>query len=303
MSLDPEVVNDIAAELGISPAFVEKDWYSVRALKAISELRNDSFQTLFSGGTSLSKAYDLIQRFSEDLDFRCLPLVSGSQGQMRNFRSEYRASVLDAIDAVDQLSLNRAEVAVASNYIKFEIGYPQQYQGHSALRPGLQIEFSFTRPRLEPEQRQVQSLVSRFTRGAPEVTVLCLSPIETASDKLSALTWRVIRRNRQAADDDPAMIRHLHDLSALFVTVRERKDVFLATAVASFEEDMRSGRRSTDAGFVTSIQAAIDLLDSDREYAEEYRRFVDAMSYAGDENNIEFTSAIENLEEMLGWFR
>lgn len=303
MSLDPDVVNDIAAELGISPAFVEKDWHSVRALKAIAELRSDSFQTLFSGGTSLSKAYDLIQRFSEDLDFRCLPLVTGSQGQMRNFRAEYRASILDAIDAVEQLSLDRDEVAVGSNYIKFELGYPQQYKGHSALRPGLQIEFSFTRPALAPERRQVQSLVSRFTRGTPEVTVLCLSPIETASDKISALTWRVIKRNRQAAADDPAMIRHLHDLSALFATVRERKEVFLATAMASFEEDMRSGRRSIDSAFAASIQAAIKLLRSDPEYAAEYRRFVDAMSYASDDNNIEFASAIQNLEEMAGWFR
>lgn len=303
MSLDPDVVNDIAAELGISPAFVEKDWHSVRALKAIAELRSDSFQTLFSGGTSLSKAYDLIQRFSEDLDFRCLPLVTGSQGQMRKFRSEYRDSVLAAVEAVGHLTLDRAQVAAASNYIKFELGYPQQYQGHSALRPGLQIEFSFTQPRLEPEQRQVQSLVSRFTGGAPEVSVLCLSPIETASDKLSALTWRVIKRDREAKDDDPAMIRHLHDLSALFAVARQQKELFLATANASFEEDMRSGRRSMAAGFEESIQAAINLLRSDREYAEEYRRFVDAMSYASDDSNIDFASAMENLKEIAGWFR
>lgn len=303
MSLDPEVVNDIAAELGISPAFVEKDWHSVQALKAIAELRSDSFQTLFSGGTSLSKAYGLIERFSEDLDFRCRPLVAGSQQKMRRFRSEYRDSVLNAIEAVGQFTLDRAGVAVASNYIKFDLKYPQQHQGHSALRPDLQIEFSFTQPRLEPDQRQVQSLVSRFTRGTPEVTIQCLSPLETASDKLSALTWRVIRRDRQAAGDDPAMIRHLHDLSALFSMVREKKDTFLTTAIASFEEDMRSGRRSTDAGFADSIQIAINLLRSDPEYAGEYRRFVDAMSYAGDDKNIEFSTAIENLEEMATWFK
>jgi len=71
MFLDPEAVRDIASELGIDPAFVEKDWYSVLVLKAVAEHQSDSIQTLFAGGTSLSKAHGLIQRFSEDLDFRC----------------------------------------------------------------------------------------------------------------------------------------------------------------------------------------------------------------------------------------
>jgi len=31
MSLDPDVINEIAIEFGIDPAFVEKDWYSVQA--------------------------------------------------------------------------------------------------------------------------------------------------------------------------------------------------------------------------------------------------------------------------------
>ena len=75
---DPDVIEDIAAEMGISSAFVEKDWYAVQALKALAEHESDGFQAIFSGGTSLSKGYGLIQRFSEDLDFRCLALQSGS---------------------------------------------------------------------------------------------------------------------------------------------------------------------------------------------------------------------------------
>lgn len=66
MSPDPDLVREIAAELAISPAFVEKDWYAVQALKAVAGHQSDAFQAIFSGGTSLSKAYGLIQRFSED---------------------------------------------------------------------------------------------------------------------------------------------------------------------------------------------------------------------------------------------
>lgn len=43
----------------------------------------------------------------------------------------------------------------------------------------------------------------------------CVDPVETAADKLSALAWRVLARDRTRARDDPTIIRHLHDLAAL----------------------------------------------------------------------------------------
>ena len=40
MSLNLTTINDISIELGIDPAFVEKDWYSVQVLKVISAYTN-----------------------------------------------------------------------------------------------------------------------------------------------------------------------------------------------------------------------------------------------------------------------
>ena len=42
----------------------------------------------------------------------------------------------------------------------------------------------------------------------------CVHPVETAADKLSALSWRARSRDRSRANDDPTIIRHLHDLAA-----------------------------------------------------------------------------------------
>ena len=70
MSLDKEVADLISRERGIDPAYIEKDWYAVQVLKALSEFSHDTITTLFTGGTSLSKAHGLLERFSEDLDFR-----------------------------------------------------------------------------------------------------------------------------------------------------------------------------------------------------------------------------------------
>lgn len=305
MSPDPEIVDEIAAEMGVSPAFVEKDWYSVQALQAIASSESDGFRTIFSGGTSLSKGYGLIQRFSEDLDFRCLALQSGTGGKMRKARRAYRNVILEAVDGVDSLVLDRDAVEIASNYVKFELGYPQNHETGPALRAGLQMEFSFTQPRLmaKAELRTIQSFVSQFSGNQPEVKVLCLSPVETAADKLSALTWRVLRRDRAATDDDPAMIRHLHDVAALISVARENQGLFVETVESSFEEDQQTSKRDTQATLIESIQAAAETLESDQEYRAEYNRFVDAMSYASDDERVDFDSAMEALAEVGAWFK
>lgn len=54
----------------INASFVEKDWYAVQVLKKIHEFSYPGFEIIFTGGTALSKAYNIIQRFSEDIDFR-----------------------------------------------------------------------------------------------------------------------------------------------------------------------------------------------------------------------------------------
>ncbi|MFH1723637.1 MAG: nucleotidyl transferase AbiEii/AbiGii toxin family protein [Elusimicrobiota bacterium] len=50
------------------PALVEKDFWVCWTLKRIFALENPPAGLVFKGGTSLSKAYQAIDRFSEDVD-------------------------------------------------------------------------------------------------------------------------------------------------------------------------------------------------------------------------------------------
>lgn len=59
---------EAAARRGIKPAIIEKDFWVCWTLKHLFEDRNLSPHLVFKGGTSLSKAYGLIERFSEDID-------------------------------------------------------------------------------------------------------------------------------------------------------------------------------------------------------------------------------------------
>ena len=51
---------------GLRPAIIEKDYYVTEALRLIATTTGDSI--IFKGGTSLSKGWNLIGRFSEDID-------------------------------------------------------------------------------------------------------------------------------------------------------------------------------------------------------------------------------------------
>ncbi len=57
-----------AANLGISPELIEKDFWVCWILKQLFSLEDFGVHITFKGGTSLSKCYNAIQRFSEDID-------------------------------------------------------------------------------------------------------------------------------------------------------------------------------------------------------------------------------------------
>ena len=57
---------------GLRPAIIEKDYYVTETLRIVSMTHGD--QVIFKGGTSLSKGWNLIERFSEDVDLFLDPL-------------------------------------------------------------------------------------------------------------------------------------------------------------------------------------------------------------------------------------
>lgn len=61
------LIGIVAEVTGISRALIEKDYWVVHSLWALHDGR---FEVWFKGGTSLSKGFGLIERFSEDLDLK-----------------------------------------------------------------------------------------------------------------------------------------------------------------------------------------------------------------------------------------
>ena len=62
-----EAINTVALQTGLPPSSIEKDWWVTQVLKALHTLPYAE-HIAFKGGTSLSKCWNLIARFSEDVD-------------------------------------------------------------------------------------------------------------------------------------------------------------------------------------------------------------------------------------------
>jgi predicted nucleotidyltransferase component of viral defense system len=91
----------IAEETGMSAFAVEKDWWVSRTLEIIFQM-DIAKHLVFKGGTSLSKAWNLINRFSEDIDlaidmdFFMTPTKNWSKGErtkLRKTAGEYSTGI------------------------------------------------------------------------------------------------------------------------------------------------------------------------------------------------------------------
>ena len=76
------IFNAGATEMGMTTFAVEKDWWVSRTLNIIFQM-DIAAHLVFKGGTSLSKAWKLINRFSEDIDLAIdKEFFEGYQGEI-----------------------------------------------------------------------------------------------------------------------------------------------------------------------------------------------------------------------------
>ena len=68
-----ELFSETATQKGTTPAVVEKDFWVTWVLNRLFQEPDLARLLMFKGGTSLSKVYNLIERFSEDIDILSEP--------------------------------------------------------------------------------------------------------------------------------------------------------------------------------------------------------------------------------------
>ena len=220
MNAPPEksIIEEIASIKGISEPFVEKDWYVTQVIGKVSEIVYQDFEIIFTGGTALSKAHNLILRFSEDIDFRIIApnLANESKSKQKKILSVFKQATIAKLKTAFHIDEGKVFARNGNQFFAIEIDHPTLFSRAYVLRPHILVEFTVANLILPAIPLSVSSFVNELTRQPPEVkSIGCTDPVENSSDKLSALTWRVPNRVRGQENDDPDIVRHIHDLSIL----------------------------------------------------------------------------------------
>jgi predicted nucleotidyltransferase component of viral defense system len=119
----------------LPPAAVEKDYYVTIILKGLKERLPF---IVFKGGTSLSKCYKVINRFSEDIDVTIDTKLS--QGQM----GKVKDSIIAVADQLGMTILNLDETKSRRSYNKYLLAYDTVIEKlNDVLQPTVILETSF----------------------------------------------------------------------------------------------------------------------------------------------------------------
>lgn len=98
------LISDFSAETELSlPAYaLEKDYHVLDAIKIVSAMPPSAyFSLVFCGGTCLSKAYGILERMSEDVDFKVVPNEAGrtlGTAALRREMSAYVKSIMATLE-------------------------------------------------------------------------------------------------------------------------------------------------------------------------------------------------------------
>lgn len=112
------LVSLAADHYGVQDYQVEKDYFVSVLLKELTEGTN--VQLVFKGGTSLSKCYKLINRFSEDIDLALM--TSESKVSIRD-RRNMKDFILSKISNIKMEVMNRDEIRTRRDFNSYKIKF------------------------------------------------------------------------------------------------------------------------------------------------------------------------------------
>jgi hypothetical protein len=226
------IYQETGKQIGLPAVAIEKDWWVVHALALIFSM--DCFPALFfKGGTSLSKGWNLIQRFSEDIDLVLDRHYLGFNGDLNkgDIRRLRRASFqFITTTFTEELKSKFAQAGFKDVVIKhrevensdqdpiiIEIYYPKLAETDIYLKPGLLIEVG-SRSLKEPfTERTFSTFIAETFVARPfsdkPITIPVVNPERTFLEKIFLLHEEFQRPHDKIRVD--RLSRHLYDIEKL----------------------------------------------------------------------------------------
>jgi len=225
----PDLVRIVANERKLLPALVEKDYWIMHCLYGLAA---QGFTFELKGGTSLSKGFGIIQRFSEDIDIRidpvCAPFeVFTNPNQTKKARHiESRRQFYDWL--ADTIRIEGIGAVIRDRVFdddKFRSGgirlhYDSVFDHLADLKEGILLELGFddtipNTPRTISswayDRASASNVIITDNRA---INVPCYHAGYTFVEKLQTISTK-FRQQQEKGKLPPNFLRHYYDISQL----------------------------------------------------------------------------------------
>lgn len=275
-----EIIETVARELGRSEQMVEKD--TIQSM-FLFELAKSELPFVFKGGTSLSKVYNLIDRFSEDID------LSMNRRPTQSERVKSKELIIEIAENLGLVLSNPEGIKSRYDYNKYVFKYESLF---SAIPLEIIIETSYYQSVYPVDKQVVGSFVGRFclerniilpvTFEAAEVMMNVQTIERTFVDKVFAVCDYKIQ-NMQDRDS-----RHLYDICKLLREVEMNEE--LDKLIDMVRDDRMQSKNNPSAQLEYLIPDMLKAIIRSRFYESDYKNVTQKLLY----EDISYDYAIEN---------
>lgn len=309
------IFNQVSEKKGLPSSAVEKDWWVTLALNVIFSL-SYSKHIVFKGGTSLSKAWNLIERFSEDIDLAIDRKYLGFEGQLsktqvkklRKASCSFIGSEFykDINDALIKLGVTDYELVVQetkdsdTDPLVIELRYKSLTETSDYLRPRVLIEVG-ARSLMEPvENKVIISMVSEVFRELPfaetEIIIPVVSPKRTFLEKIFLLHEEFQKETKFIRVE--RMSRHLYDLEKLMDTIYGTdalKDIDLYDIILVHRMNFNTVRGIDYANHSPQLISILPPEETIKDWEKDYKTMQESMFYG---TTLSFRKLMERIGEL-----
>ena len=239
-----EAIRATSTMFGIEPALVEKDYFVTLFLrKAVERIPG----LVFKGGTSLSKCYNLIDRFSEDIDLT-LDDEHFTQSKKRN-------SIKALIAVCDELGLElinkkTIEKHTHGNFNCYDIRYPIIFPSED-VKTELKVEMTYIQKCYPHEQGKATSYIGEFFAKNGNGRVVAEYELDAFTVQVQSLERTLVDKvfaicDYYLSENTVRNSRHIYDISKLLTKV-DVSDSNLKLLVENVRNDRKSNKTCLSA--------------------------------------------------------
>jgi hypothetical protein len=309
------IFNQTSESSGLPSSAVEKDWWVTLSLNIIFSLPYAN-QIVFKGGTSLSKAWYLIERFSEDIDLVIDRKHLGFEGelsktQVKKLRKASYSFIgtdfyTDINNALIKLGISDYELVVQetkntdTDPLIIELRYKSLTEESDYLKPRVLIEVG-ARSLMEPvDEKVIISMVSSEFSQLPfaekEIIIPVVSPKRTFLEKIFLLHEEFQKETKFIRVE--RMSRHLYDLEKLMDTphgIEALKDSDLYNIIVEHRRNFNAIRGIDYANHMPKSINIVPPEEIIKHWEKDYKTMQESMFYG---STISFGKLIERITEL-----